>query len=84
MIMQITQTVQHLQENYKYALNMLLLIGLTFDGLSIEDLKKIFQDKDDVAIVIEQLEVTSLVELDQEIRTYKVQNFIMKYVEFRF
>ena len=62
---------------------MLLLIALSFEGLSIDDLRQLIPNKTDVEIVLEKLEVTSLVEFDQESRMFKVQNFIMNYVEFR-
>ena len=86
-MLNIQSTLDMLQKTHNgVAIEILLLIGQTSNGLSLEDLENIFLDSSDeidVEKVLFSIEETSLIFKDSDTNNFKLQNFFTKYVEFK-
>jgi hypothetical protein len=61
-----------LEQTNTIAIDMLLLIGQTINGLTLKDLKKIFIGRDDIQSLLAYLEETSLVVMDADSYNYRL------------
>ena len=86
--MSIIKTVQMLESKYEIALDLLLLIGISVTGLSKADLIILFDQRTeeqeaDLESLLQLMLQTSLFLYDEETENFKIQNFIIKFVDYK-
>ena len=77
-----------LESKYEIALDLLLLIGISVTGLSKADLIILFDQRTeeqeaDLESLLQLMLQTSLFLYDEETENFKIQNFIIKFVDYK-
>ncbi|CDW87037.1 UNKNOWN [Stylonychia lemnae] len=87
LVISIESVFEMLMNKSEFAFDMLILIGLSPQGLAEDDLFELFKQKDDqlekMQDLIKSMVETSLIMKDEETNTYKVQNTIHHFIESR-